>query len=136
MAEDGRGVVAIGQGIEHSGCALAAAVARVGAIGGERDGAEGFQFLGGGVHQQADFPMTGVIAQGDRSAIGRADAAVGTEDEELLPAERCRVPPHAGILTPAEGISGGPLEEHFRSDRERALGPTSLGSDVEKGRVG
>ena len=39
-AEDRGGVVAVGQGIEHAGGALGAAVAGVGAIGGEGHGAE------------------------------------------------------------------------------------------------
>src|ERR1019366_367627 len=64
-AEDTGGVVAVGQRIEHAGGTLGAAVAGVGAIGGEGDGAERLQFLGGGVHEQADFPVAGVIAARD-----------------------------------------------------------------------
>ena len=45
------------------------------------------QFLGRGLHQQPDFPVAGVIAQSDRRAVGRANAAMGTEDEELLAAK-------------------------------------------------
>ena len=48
------------------------------------------EFLGGRLHQQADFPVTGVIAQRDRRAVRRADAAVRREDQELLAAERRR----------------------------------------------
>ena len=51
---------------------------------GEGDGAERFEFLGRGVHEQADFPVAGVIAQRDGRAVGGANAAVGAEDQELL----------------------------------------------------
>ena len=83
-AEDEGGVVAIRQRVEHAGGALRAAVARVGAGGGEWDGAERFQLARGGLDEQADFPMAGVIAQRDGGAIRRAEAALRGEDEELL----------------------------------------------------
>jgi hypothetical protein len=86
-AEDAGGIVAVGQRVEHAGGALRAAVAGVGAVGGEGDGAERFELLGGGVHEQADFPMAGVVSERDGSAVGRADAAVRAEDEEFLAAE-------------------------------------------------
>ena len=41
------------------------------------------------LHQQADFPVTGVIPERDRRAVGRADAAVGREHQELA---ACRAP--------------------------------------------
>ena len=50
------------------------------------------QFLGGGLHQQADFPVAGVIAERDRRAVGGADAAVRAQDQEFLAAERARDP--------------------------------------------
>ena len=103
-AEDGRGIVAIGQGIEHAGGALRAAVAGVGAVGGEGDGAERLQFLGGGVHEQPDLPVAGVVAERDGRAIGGADAAVGAEDQEFLAAERCRSP--SPCRHPAPGRRG------------------------------
>jgi hypothetical protein len=80
-------VVAVSQRVEHAGGALRAAVAGVGAIGSEGDGAERFELLGGGVHQEADFPVAGVVPERDGRAVGRADAAVGAENEEFLAAE-------------------------------------------------
>ena len=94
------------------------------------------QFLGGGVHQQADFPVAGVVAERDGRAVGGANAAVGAEDEELLAAERGGVPAHAGVLAPAEEIAGGPLEQHLGSDGQGAGGTGGLAADVVDGGIG
>ena len=59
---------------------------------GERQALERAQLLGGRLHQQADLPVAGVIAEGDRRAVGGADAALGAEDEELWAAELARDP--------------------------------------------
>ena len=109
-AEDGGGVVAVGEAVEHAWSALGAAVAGVGAIGGEGDGAGGFEFARGGFHEQADFPVAGVVAEGDGRAVGGADAAVGGEDEKFLGVDLRRVPAHAGVLGPAEEVAGGTVE--------------------------
>ena len=66
-AQHDGGVVAIGQAVHHAGRALRAAVAGIGAEAGERDAAAAPQFLRGGLHQQADFPVAGVIARGRRA---------------------------------------------------------------------
>ena len=91
-AEDASGIIAIGQRVEHAGGALRAAVARVGAVGREGDGAERFELLGGRVHQQADFPVPCVIPQCHGRAVSRADTAVGAENQEFLAAEFVRRP--------------------------------------------
>ena len=135
-AEDGGGVIAIRQGIEHAGRALGAAIAGIGAVCGKGDGVVGGEFLGRFLHEQADFPVARVIAQRDGGAVGAADAAVGAEDEDFLAAELGGVPPHAGILGPAEEVSGGAFEKHLGRDGDHALGAWSFGPDVEDGRVG
>ncbi len=135
-AEYGGGVVAVGQGIEHPGGALAAAVAGVGAVRGEGDGAQRFEFLGGRVHQQADLPMSGMVAERDRGAIGGADSAVGAEDQKLFAAQRGRVPTHAGVLGPAESVAGGAFQQHFGRNGKRSGGAAGLGGNIEKGGVG
>ena len=109
-AKEGGGVVAVGQGIEHSGGALRTAVAGVGAIGGERNGAAGADFLCGGADQFADFPVSRVIAEGDRGAIRRTETTLGGEYEELLAPEFLRLPAHAGVLRQAEEIAAGLVE--------------------------
>ena len=94
-----------------------------------------FKFLGRRVHEQADFPVAGVIAQRDGRAVGRADAAVGAEDQELLAAERGRVPAHAGILGPAEQVAGGTVEQHLGGDGQRALRAARAGANVVERRI-
>ncbi len=135
-AEDRSRVVAVGQRIEHSGGALGAAVARIGAIGRERDGAARLQLFGRGVHQQADFPMACVIAERHGRTVGRADSAVRAEDQELLAAERRGLPAHAGILAPAKEVARGTMEQHLRSNRERARGSRRLAANIVQRRVG
>ena len=71
-----RRVVAVRQAVEHAGRALRAAVARIGAIAGERHAPRGLQLRGRRLHEQPDFPVAGVIAERDRRAVGCADAAV------------------------------------------------------------
>ena len=108
-AEDDGGVVAVRQRIEHAGCALRAAIAGVGAITGERHCTRRLQFLSRGLHQQAHFPVAGVIAQRDGRAIGGANAPMGGEQQHLCATEPRRIPPHAGILRPSEQVARGAL---------------------------
>ena len=130
-SEDAGRVVAVGQGIEHAGGALGAAVARVGAIGRERHGAQALQLFRRGVHEQRHFPVPGVIPEGDGRAIGGANAAVGAEDEKLFAAEQGGVPAHAGVLGPAEEVAGGAVEQHFRRYGSGALRSARFGRDIE-----
>ena len=51
--------------------------------------------------------MSGVVAQCDRCAVGRADAAQGTDDQKLRPAQMRRIPPHAGILAEGKDVATG-----------------------------
>ena len=132
--ENGGGVVAVGQGVEHARSALRAAVAGVGAIGGERHGAEGFQFLGRRLHQQPDFPVSGVIAERDRRAVRRADAAVRAEDQEFLAAQRRRVPPMPAFWPSRRGRRMG-AGAAFPGDGQRALRAGRLAADVVQGRI-
>ena len=114
------------------GGALGAAVARIGAIARERNGPGGFQFLRGGFHQQPDFPMAGVIAQRDRSAVAGANAAMGAEDQDLGTAQLLRIPTHAGILREAEQIAGRPVQQHLGGNRQRALRACAAAAHVEQ----
>src|SRR5262249_47748403 len=99
-------------------------------------GAARLQLLGGGVHQEADLPVTRVIAERDGRAIGGADAAVRAEDEDLGAGHGGRGPAHAGILRQAEEIAGRPREQHLRGDGKRAAGPGGFRCDVEERGVG
>src|ERR1017187_10182947 len=97
--------------------------------------AAGSQPISDRVHEQADFPVAGVITERDRGAIGRADAAVGAEDEELGSAERGGVPAHSSILAPAEQVAGGPLEKHLRGEGQRAARAGRFAADLVERRV-
>ena len=109
-AQDQGGVIAIGQAVKHAGCPLAAAIAGVGDKAGKGDGAFGGKLFGGGLHEQAHFPVAGVVAQRNRCAIGGADAALGAEDEKLLAAEHIGIPAHAHILAHGKEIAARGVE--------------------------
>ena len=96
------------------------------------------QLLRRGLHEQADLPVAGVIAERDRRAVRRADAALRAEDEELRAAELARVPAHAGVLRQPEEVAAGALEQHLLGQRQLALRgrrPRS-GSPRRTGRIG
>ena len=71
-----RGVVAIGQAVEHRRRSLRTPVARIGARSGKGNRAGALELAGGRLHQQPDFPVAGVVAEGDGRSVRRADAAV------------------------------------------------------------
>ncbi len=129
------GVVAIRQAVEHAGRALRAAVARIGAEGGKRHAARLFEFASGGFDQQADFPMSGVVAQRHRRAVGGANAPLRAEHQELGPEHLLRRPAHAGVLRHAEQVAAGPVSQHFGRERQRASRPGSIGLNLEQRRL-
>ena len=130
-------VVSVGQRIEHPHGALGAAVAGIGAIGGEGNGPLALQFLGRGIHQQPDFPVAGVVAQRYGSAVGGANPAVGAQDQELFAAQQSRVPAHSGVLRPSEQIPRGARQQHFRGNGQRSRRPGSGGVHaIERGITG
>ena len=131
-AEDQGGVVPVREAVHHPDRALRPAVAGVGDEAGERQALEPAQLLRGRLHEQADLPVPRVVAERDRPAVGRADAALGREDQELGAPELARVPPHAGVLRPAEEIAARPVEEHLRRQREAARRSRSHRLDVEQ----
>ena len=94
-----------------------------------------FSCFGRRVHQQADFPVAGVIPQRDGRAVGRADAAVRAENQEFLAAEFVGRPAHAGILRPAEDIAGRPRDQHLGRNRQGSRGSGNLAVDVVQGWV-
>ena len=131
-AEHGSCVISVRQGIVHAGSALRAAVAGVGAVGREWNGALRRQLLRRGFHEQPNFPVSGVVTESDRRSIRRADATVRAQNQKFLAPQLRRVPTHSGILAPAEEIAGGPLDEHFRGDGERSLRTRSFAADIVK----
>ncbi|MDB5348630.1 MAG: YjhG yagF: putative dehydratase, YjhG/YagF [Schlesneria sp.] len=92
------GVVAIGEAIHHADGPLRAAIAGIANVRCERQGFESIEFFGGGSHEQADFVVAGVIAQGNRLAVFAANPALGAEDQVLVSQQLPGVPAHAGVL--------------------------------------
>ena len=111
-----RGVVAIGQAVHHAGRALRAAIAGVGAINGEGDRVAGADRLSRLLDQQADFPMPGVITQGDGTAVFSAQAAFGADDHVLLAVDLFRMPAHRHILRHGEEVAARFVEQHILID--------------------
>src|SRR5262249_41356529 len=129
-------VVPIRKAVEHPHRALSSPVTGVGTIGRERNGFEVSQFARRGLNEQSDFPMAGVITEGNWFSIGRATAALGTEDEELFAAQFTRIPAHAGVLGPAENIAAGRFGQHLRRQRQAALRARTFSYNVENVRRG
>ena len=98
-------VIAIGQGIEHAGGALRAAVAGIAAEDREGDCAVGLEDTGGLFHEKGHFPVPGMQAECDGGAVRIADASRGGEHEELGTAQLGGIPSHPGVLRPTENIT-------------------------------
>ncbi len=130
-SENHRGVVPERQAVEHCRRSLRPPVARVGARGRERRRANCLQRLCCFLDEESHFPVPGVIAEGDRRAVGGAHAAVRRQDQKLGRAERRWVPAHAGVLAPAEQIARGPGQEHLGGEGQRPGRPLGLAGDVE-----
>ena len=123
-------VVAARQAVEHAGGALRAAVAGVGAIGREGDGAQRLELPRSRFHHQADLPVPGVIAQRDGRARAVADTAMRAENQDFLAAQRARVPSHAGILAPSEQVAGWAREQHLGRHGKCASGAGRRGAHI------
>ena len=134
-AHDDGGVVAIGEAVHHAGGALGAAIAGVGAIDGEGDGVVGADGLGGFLDEEADFPVAGVVAEGDRAAVFGAQAAFGADDDVLFAVDFFRVPAHGDILGHGEEVAAGFVEQHVFVEGEFAFAslPAGAGGREEVG---
>ena len=97
-AEDGRGIVAVRQTVKHPRGALRATITGVRAEGSEGNRAKGSQPLRSGLHEEADFPVAGVIAQGQRAAVGQPDPSLGGKNEKLPVGCAVGGPAHPRIL--------------------------------------
>ena len=114
--QDDGGVVAVGQAVEHAGRALRASVAGIGAERGERNAAEPADLLRGGLDEEADLPVPGVIAERERRAVRIADAAEGAEHEHLGAPQVGGRPAHSDVLRPAEDVAAGTVDEIRRRE--------------------
>ena len=126
-AKHDRRVVAVRQGVEHTVRALRATVARIADEGGERDPAVAGDLLRRRLHLHADLPVSGVVAQRNRTPVSGADAALGADDQHLFAGELVGVPAHSGVLRHAEQVAAGGFHQHLRGQRQCALRPRRVG---------
>ena len=123
-----RRVVPIGEAVEHAGRALCSPVAGVAAVDGERHGSCRAERFRRAAHQQSDLPMAGVIAECDRLALLRAQAAHRADDDVLRSAEGVRTPAHAGVLGQPEDVAARLIAQHLRRDRQAPFRSVALNS--------
>ena len=71
---DQGGVVSVSQAVEHRSCALGASVARIAHVSGKRNGSQSLELTGCGLGKQTDFPMAGMITEGNGRTIGFANS--------------------------------------------------------------
>jgi hypothetical protein len=121
------GIIPIRQAVEHAMSALSATVAWIGAEASKRNRVQSTEFQGGGFDQQADFPMSSVISQGNGFAIRRPQTSLGAQDQKLPATEPFWIPTHPGILRPAKDVTAGSGPEHFRGQGQAPARPRGLG---------
>jgi hypothetical protein len=86
----------------------------------------------GGSYLEADFPVTGVVAEGDRLASGVAQPAESREDEVFILVYRAWFPAHPNILREAKQVTARPVEQHVLREGESACGAIRRGRDIEE----
>ena len=114
------GVIAVGEAVKHPRRSLAAAVTGIGTEAGEGDLAEPAQFLRSRFDKEPDLPVTGVVAEGHRTAIGSAHAPLRGEDQKLGIGRSRGRPSHADVLRQPEQIPRGGVPEHLIGERQRS----------------
>ncbi len=105
--QDNGGIIAISQAVHHAGRSLGATVAWIADKSRKGDRIQPLQFFCGSLGQQTNLPVPGMITQGNRCAVGGANAALGAEDQKFRPAQLGWIPAHGRILGPAEYIATG-----------------------------
>src|SRR5262245_42831407 len=104
-------IVAVWQTVHHARCPLSAPVARVSAKRCKRQAVSHLEFFRRRLHQQTNFPMTGVISKGNRSAIGFPNSPLRAQDQKLFARKLIRVPTHAGVLAVSKKIAARGIAE-------------------------
>ena len=79
-----------------------------------------------GAHQQAHFPVAGVVAQCQGLAVLGTQSALGAEDEILRSGDLGGIPAHAGVLRQAEEIAAACVAQQFFCQRQCAGGAVAL----------
>ena len=86
----------------------------------------------GGSYLEADFPVTGVVAKGDRLAIVIAKSTEGGEDEIFILVYRAWFPAHPDILREAKQVTARPVQKHVLGEGEGARRAIGGRRDIEK----
>ena len=131
-AEDLGGVVPVWEGVHHAGGALCAAVAGVGAEGGEREAVQAVEFACCGFDHRGEFEVSGVETEGYRGAVFFSESAGGCEDDELLTHQFGGIPPHTGVLGHAEVVTAGAVREEIGREWQDTCGPVRAGADLSE----
>jgi hypothetical protein len=86
----------------------------------------------GGSYLEAYFPVTGVVAEGDRLAIVVAEPAESREDEVFILVYGAGFPSHPDILREAKQVTARPVEQHILGEREGARRAIGGCRDIEE----
>ncbi len=130
-AEHLRSIVAVRQTVHHPRRALNASVARVGAKRREGQAVSHLEFLGSRLHQQSDFPVTGMVAKSYGSSICVPNAALSAQDQELLSGKLIWTPTHASVLAVRKEIAARGIAQHILCHRHPALWSGRLRLKIE-----
>ena len=130
--EDNCGIVTIGKGVKHPRCALRTAITWVADKARKWRRALLAEAYRGGSYLEADFPVTGVVAEGDRFAIVVAEPAESREDKVFILRDRARFPAHPDVLCEAKQVTAGPVEQHVLGEGESACGAIGGCRDIEE----
>ena len=112
-AENGGGVVPIGQAVEHAGRTLGASVAGIGTVGRVGHGAGHFELIGGRFQGQSQLEAAGVMPHGDGPTVLPPDSAHRAEHYELRAGQGGGIPAHASVFGHSKCIAAGPMAKHF-----------------------
>ncbi|MEY3602470.1 MAG: hypothetical protein RL169_1714, partial [Armatimonadota bacterium] len=125
-------IVAIGKRIKHPCRALRTAITGVADKARKWGGALLAEAYRSSSYLEADFPVTGVVAKGDRLAIMVTQPAESREDEIFILRYRARLPAHADVLCEAKQVTARPVEQHVLREGESACGAIRRGRDIEE----
>ena len=130
-AKHDRGIIAIGQAVEHADRSLRAAVARVGAKPGEWNGLQAAKFFGRRLRPANRFPndRCDSRAQSASPSGARSPPCVLRMRNCLRPSFG-GIPAHAGVLRQAKQIAAGAVQQHVLGDGQTASRPGRVGLNL------
>ena len=106
-----RSIVAVRQAVHHAHRSLRTSVTGIAAVARKGNATAGTNLLSPRLHQQPDFPVTGVVAKSHRATVRSTHATQGAKNEKFLSAQLARLPAHPRVLRPAEKMAAGRLSK-------------------------